>query len=106
MADAEKPTDFPATLLKILVGLAIAAIVVVFAGFVLVHAHRLGWKLGGIYVGIGAALFVSALAYFARPRPPLPTRSDVSRARRHGSRPGPAGRRRRRGPPGVPRSPG
>jgi protein-S-isoprenylcysteine O-methyltransferase Ste14 len=52
MANTEKRTDFLATLLRVLVGLIIAAMVIVFAGFVLMHAHRLGWKLGGIYVGI------------------------------------------------------
>jgi protein-S-isoprenylcysteine O-methyltransferase Ste14 len=52
MTDVEKRTDFLATMLKVLVGLTIAAIVIVFAGFVLMHAHRLDWKLGGIYVGI------------------------------------------------------
>ena len=54
MADVEKRTDSLATILKVLVGLTIAAMVIVFAGFVLMHAHRLGWKLGGIYVGIVA----------------------------------------------------
>ena len=52
MADVEKRTDALATMLKVLVGLTIASMVIVFAGFVLMHAHRLDWKLGGIYVGI------------------------------------------------------
>jgi len=33
--------------------------------------------LGGIYVGIGLALAVSALAYFAKPKPPMATRTDA-----------------------------
>lgn len=32
--------------------------------------------VGGIYVGIGSGLFVSAFVYFLAPPPPLPTRSD------------------------------
>ena len=39
-------------LLKVLGGLAIAAMVIAFAIFVLLNANRLDWKLGWIYVGI------------------------------------------------------
>ena len=58
MVDVEKRTDYLATMLKVLVGLTSAAMVIVFAGFVLIHAHRLGWKLGGIYVGIVVAAWM------------------------------------------------
>lgn len=43
-----------------------------------------GWiVVGGIYVGIGAALVVSSAAYLLEPRPPLPTRTDAPPARRN-----------------------
>ena len=63
MADVEKRTGSLATMLKVLVGLTIAAMVFVFAGFVLMHAHRLGWKLGGIYVGILVAAWMINLVF-------------------------------------------
>jgi len=43
------------TMPKIIVGLTVVAMVVVFAGFVFLNANRLGWTLGWIYVGIVAA---------------------------------------------------
>ncbi len=52
MSNIEKRTVSLATMLKVLVGLIIAAVVVVIAGFVFVNARRLGWTLGWIYVGI------------------------------------------------------
>jgi hypothetical protein len=52
MAGIEKPTVYPTTILKVFVGLIIAAMIVIFAGFVFVKARRLKWKLGWIYVGI------------------------------------------------------
>ena len=71
MADVEKRTDSLATILKVLVGLTIAAMVIVFAGFVLMHAHRLGWKLGGIYVGIVVAGWMINLVFLRLLNPEL-----------------------------------
>ena len=71
MADVEKRTDSLATILKVLVGLTIAAMVIVFAGFVLMHAHRLGWKLGGIYVGIVVAAWMINLVFLRLLNPEL-----------------------------------
>ena len=45
------------TMLKVVVGLTVAAIVVVFAGVVFTNAVQSGWTLGCIYVGIVAATF-------------------------------------------------
>ena len=56
MTNVEKRTDSQATIPKVLVGLTVAAMVVV-AGLVFVLARRLGWTLGWIYVGIVAATF-------------------------------------------------
>jgi protein-S-isoprenylcysteine O-methyltransferase Ste14 len=58
MAKVGKRTDSLVTMLKVLVGLTIAAMVIAFAGFVLAHAHRLGWTLGWIYVGIFVAAWM------------------------------------------------
>ena len=57
MADIEKRAISLATMLKVFIGLIIAAMVVIFAGFVFVNARRLRWTLGWIYVGI----FIAAL---------------------------------------------
>ena len=59
MPDIEKRTDSHATMPKVLVGLTVAATVVVLAGFVFVLARRLGWTLGWIYVGIVVATLTS-----------------------------------------------
>lgn len=71
MADLEKRTDSLATILKVLVGLTIAAMVIVFAGFVLMHAHRLGWNLAGIYVGIVVAAWMINLVFLRLLNPEL-----------------------------------
>ena len=55
MANVEKRTDSQATMLKVLIGLTVAAMVVVFARFVFVLARRLDWTLGWIYVGMVVA---------------------------------------------------
>ena len=52
MADIEKRIVSWATMLKVFVGLIIAAMIALFGGFVFVNASRLGWTLGWIYVGI------------------------------------------------------
>ena len=52
MPSVEKRSISKKTMLRVIVGLPVAAIVIVFAGFVLIHASRLGWTLGWIYVGI------------------------------------------------------
>ena len=71
MANLKKRTDSLATILKVLVGLTIAAMVIVFAGFVLLHAHRLHWKLGGIYVGIVIAAWMINLVFLRLLNPEL-----------------------------------
>ena len=55
MPDVEKRSVSQKTMPKVILGLIVAAIVVVFAGFVFMNASRLGWTLGWIYVGIVAA---------------------------------------------------
>jgi protein-S-isoprenylcysteine O-methyltransferase Ste14 len=55
MLGVEKRSISQKTMLKVIVGLTVAAIVIVFAGFVFMNASRLGWTLGWIYVGIVAA---------------------------------------------------
>lgn len=54
MKDVKKQTGSRAKILKIFIGLMVAAMAVAFARFVFMHAHRLGWKAGGIYVGMVA----------------------------------------------------
>jgi protein-S-isoprenylcysteine O-methyltransferase Ste14 len=71
MADIEKRTVYSATMLKVFVGLIIAAIVVIFAGFVYVNARRLGWTLGWIYVVIVVATLTINLACLLRWNPEL-----------------------------------
>jgi protein-S-isoprenylcysteine O-methyltransferase Ste14 len=71
MVDVEKRTDSQAMMPKVLVGLTVAAMVVVFAGFVFVHARRLGWTLGWIYVGIVVATLAINLACLLRWNPEL-----------------------------------
>ena len=66
MADVEKRTDSQATMPKVLVGLTVAAMVVVF-----VLARRLGWTLGWIYVGIVVATLTINLACLLRWNPEL-----------------------------------
>ena len=58
MPGVEKRSISQKTMLKVIVGLIVAAIVIVFAGFVFMNASRLGWTLGWIYVGIVAATLV------------------------------------------------
>ena len=71
MTDVEKRTDSLATMLKVFVGLTIAAMVVVIAGFVLMHAHRLDWKFGGIYVGIVIVAWMINLVFLRLLNPKL-----------------------------------
>ena len=71
MTGVEKRTNSQATMPKVLVGLAVAAIVVVFTGFVFVLARRLGWTLGWIYVGIFVATLAINLACLLRWNPEL-----------------------------------
>ena len=71
MGGVEKRTDYLATMLKVFVGLTIAAMVIVFAGFVLIHAHRLGWKLGGIYVGLVIVSWMINLVFLRLLHPKL-----------------------------------
>ena len=51
MPGVEKPNISQKTMLKVIIGLTVAVLVVVFAGFVYMNARRLGWTLGWIYVG-------------------------------------------------------
>ena len=71
MADVEKRTDSQTTMPKVLVGLTVTALVVVFAGLIFVNARRLGWTLGWIYVGLVAATLAINLACLLRWNPEL-----------------------------------
>ena len=71
MLEIEKRTVSLATMLKVFVGLIIAAMVVVFAGFIFVNARRLGWTLGWIYVGMVVATLTINLACMLRWNPEL-----------------------------------
>ncbi len=71
MPDIEKRSDSQTTMPKVLVGLTVTALVVAFAGFILVNARRLGWTLGWIYVGMAAATLIINLACLARWNPEL-----------------------------------
>jgi protein-S-isoprenylcysteine O-methyltransferase Ste14 len=71
MADVEKRTDSQTTMLKALIGLTVAAMVVVIVGLVFVLARRLGWTLGWIYVGIVVATLAINLACLLRWNPKL-----------------------------------
>lgn len=55
MPGVEKRSIAQKTMLKVIIGLTVAALVVVFAGFVFMNASRLGWTPSWIYVGIVAA---------------------------------------------------
>jgi protein-S-isoprenylcysteine O-methyltransferase Ste14 len=56
---------------KVLVGLLVATMVVVAAGFVFVNAPRLGWTLGWIYVGIIVATLTINMTCLLRWNPDL-----------------------------------
>jgi protein-S-isoprenylcysteine O-methyltransferase Ste14 len=71
MPDVEKRTDSQATMAKVLVGLLVATMVVVAAGFVFVNAPRLGWTLGWIYVGIIVATLTINMTCLLRWNPDL-----------------------------------
>jgi len=71
MPDVEKRTDSQTTMPKVLVGLIVTALVVVFAGFIFVNARRLGWTPGWIYVGMVAATLTINLACLLRWNPEL-----------------------------------
>jgi protein-S-isoprenylcysteine O-methyltransferase Ste14 len=71
MADVEKRTDSQAMMPKVLVGLTVAAMVVVFAGCVFMLARRLDWTLGWIYVGIVVATLTINLVCLLRWNPEL-----------------------------------
>ncbi len=71
MPDVEKRADSQTTMAKVLVGLTVATMVVVVAGFVFVNAPRLGWTLGWIYVGIVVATLTINLACLLRWNPEL-----------------------------------
>jgi protein-S-isoprenylcysteine O-methyltransferase Ste14 len=62
MPGVEKRSVSQKTIPKVIIGLTVAALVVVFAGFVFMNASRLGWTLGWIYVGIVAATLAINLA--------------------------------------------
>ena len=71
MAEADKNTSFPSTMLKVLVGLIVAVMVVVFAWYILVNASRFGWTLGWIYVCMLVAISTINLACLLRWNPEL-----------------------------------
>lgn len=70
MPDVETHPDSQASIPKVLVGLAVASMVVL-AGLVFVHAWLLGWMLGCIYVVIFAATWVITVACLLRWNPVL-----------------------------------
>ncbi len=70
MVDVEKRTDSLATIPKVIVGLTVAAMVVV-SGLVFVLARRLGWTLGWIYVGMVVTTLTINLACLSRWNPEL-----------------------------------
>ena len=70
MADVETSADSQASKPTALVGLAVAAVVVL-AGLVFVLARRLDWTLGWIYVGIFAATLAINVACLLRWNPVL-----------------------------------
>jgi protein-S-isoprenylcysteine O-methyltransferase Ste14 len=57
MMDREKRTSSTAFMPKVLVFLIITTLVIIFAVFILLRAHQLGWTVGWIYVGIVATAF-------------------------------------------------
>ncbi len=57
MPGVEKRSISQKTMLKVVVGLTVAALVIVFAGVVFTNAVQLGWTLGWIYVGIVTVTF-------------------------------------------------
>jgi len=70
MADIEKGTDSQAMIQKALVGLIVAATVVL-VGIVFVLARLLGWTLGWVYVGIVVATLAINVACLLRWNPEL-----------------------------------
>jgi len=71
MPEVENRTDSKTTMPKVLVGLTVTALVVVFAAFIFLYAHRFGWTLGWIYVGMVAATLTINLACLLRWNPEL-----------------------------------
>ena len=71
MADVETRTDSQASLPTVVVGLVVAAVVVLLAGLLFVLARRLGWTFGWIYVGIAVATLAIDLACLLRWNPEL-----------------------------------
>ncbi len=59
MADVEMRTHIPTPMPTALVGLAVAAMVLVFAALLFVLAGRLDWAFGWIYVSIIVTYVVS-----------------------------------------------
>ena len=58
MPDDENRTDSQALMPKVIAGLIITILIVLFGGFIFSNAPRLGWTLGWIYVGMVAAAVV------------------------------------------------
>ncbi len=71
MVDREKRTSSMAFMLKVLVFLIITTLVIIFAVFVLLRAHQLGWTVGWIYVGIVATAFTFNLVCLGKWNPEL-----------------------------------
>lgn len=71
MGNVETRTGSPASMPTALVGLAIVAMVLVFAVLVFVPAGRLDWTLGWIYVGIVVVTVVMNLVCLRRWNPEL-----------------------------------
>jgi protein-S-isoprenylcysteine O-methyltransferase Ste14 len=71
MADVETRTDSRASMPTAVVGLAVAAVVVVLAGLLFALARRLDWTFGWIYVGIVVVTLAINLACLLRWNPEL-----------------------------------
>jgi protein-S-isoprenylcysteine O-methyltransferase Ste14 len=71
MADVETRSDSPARMPTALVGLAVAAMGLVFAVLIFVPAGRLDWALGWIYVGIVVVFVAITWACLLRWNPEL-----------------------------------
>ena len=71
MPDDEKRTDPRAMMSKVLAGLTVTVLIILFGGFIFLNAPRLGWTLGWIYVGMVAATVVINLVCLLKWNPEL-----------------------------------
>ena len=71
MSDIEKRADSRIKMTRIIVGLIVTILAVVFAAFILFNAHRLSWTLGWIYVAMNASILIINFACLMRWNPKL-----------------------------------